>query len=97
VAAKPVNLVIGELQGTVMGDHLCVAPRVGALLAVGIVVDTVELDHNTPVVGQQEQEVHPLAGQRYATPPRVGIIVRVDLQDQSWRIEPKAPVQRSTG
>jgi hypothetical protein len=60
VAAKPVDLVTGELQGTVMGDHLCLAPRVGALLVVGIVVDTVELDHNTPAVGQQEQEVHPL-------------------------------------
>ena len=51
MAAKPVDLVTGELQGTVMGDHLWVAPRVGALLVVGIVVDTVELDHNTPAVG----------------------------------------------
>jgi hypothetical protein len=79
-------------KGTVMGDHLCVAPRVGALLVVGIVVDTVGLDHNTPAVGQQEQEVHPLAGQRYASPPRVGVIVKVDLQDQNWRTERKAPV-----
>ena len=67
VAAKPLDLVTGELQGTVMGDHLCVAPRVGALLVVGIMLDTVEPDHNTPAVGQQEQEVHPLGGQRYAS------------------------------
>jgi len=46
-----------------------------------------------PAVGEQEQEVHPLPGQRHARPPRVGVIVQVHLGDQGWRVEPAGPVQ----
>jgi hypothetical protein len=42
VAAEPVDLVARQLEGTVTGDHLRVALGVGALLVVGVVLDTVE-------------------------------------------------------
>lgn len=72
-AAEAVDLVSGEPQPAVLGDHLRVQPRHRGMrdapLLVGrvgpaVVLYSVDFDDDAGAVRGQEQEVHPLPVQR---------------------------------
>jgi transposase len=92
VPAEPVDLVFGEAEFAVSGDHLGVAFRVGAALAVGVVLDAVDLQDDAAVSVEQEQEVHPLPGQGSSGPATVRVVVQVDLRDERRNVEPVSTV-----
>jgi len=45
-------------------------------------VGSVDFEDDALAVGEQEQEVHPLACQGSAAVPGVGVVVEVDLRDE---------------
>ena len=54
-------------------------------------VDAVEFDVDAPAVGEQDEEIHPLAGQRHAGAPRVRVVVQVDLRYGAGVSNPRVP------
>ena len=86
VPAEAVHLVAGETERAVFRDHGRAPLRAGSAI-VGVVLDSVDLEHDPRASREQEQEVHALAyelaGPVAELGPHVRVVVEVDLRDKS--------------
>lgn len=91
VGAESEDLVARQLHSAVFGHHLAVADRIGGAAGIGVVLASINLQHDPATAGHEQEEVHPLplklARPVTELPFGVRVVVQVHLRNEGRQVE----------
>lgn len=85
-STKPIHFIARKTEVAVRSNHLGIPLRARGAFLVGVVLDTIDLNHHALVMRKKQQKIHPLANEVATIPQffdRIRVVVQVDLWNQA--------------